>query len=151
MDHDFADQRVVERRDPLATSDPRINSHTLTLGPLNVLKDARARSKVVKRYLCVNSGFDCRTQWLWSSKSLQNVRRNSELTAMFVVGLLQHQVNQINSVAQFRNSVFDLEACVHLEKEEFGRFIVHEKLDGPYTLVVELGCIVDGRLKHLLA
>jgi hypothetical protein len=55
--------------------------------------------------------------------------------------LLQHQRDQIHTVAEFRDPMLDLESRVHLQEEEIPRGVIDEKLDRAGGFVFQLLCV----------
>lgn len=65
--------------------------------------------------------------------------------------LTQHQDDEISSIAQLGDSVFELQPRVHLQEKVFPRIVVDEELDGSSRLIVQSCCVFGGAVCQGLA
>ena len=137
-DDHLRDQRVVERRDPVALEDVRVDAHARAERRAEARDRAGRRPEVVLRILRVDAELDRVAAQLGAARRREALaRRDRELRA-----------REVDPGQELGDRVLDLEARVHLDEVE-APLGVEQELDRPGAAVVERLARAARRLLHV--
>ena len=143
MYHDFSQQRIVVGRDDGTGVNPGIYSAVANVCEVDNLKCSWRWDIVLCRIFSIHSGFyGCAFRLL----RLQNFKlfgNDATFTCYLSVCLPQHQMNEVDVVAELSDTVLDLQSCVHLKKEEFATMVIDQVFDCACRAIVDGFCETD--------
>ncbi|KAH3678079.1 hypothetical protein OGATHE_000734 [Ogataea polymorpha] len=146
-DHHLGKKRVKVRRDLATGLNPVVDSHLIfpvraIFWQRDIMQNSGTRSKVANWIFRVHTDFDGMAVgdfdavFVVFQACFQNFNGNPRRVA-FVFCLQQHEINQIDAIHHFCNSVLDLQPGVNLQKVEVAGRVVHQKLDCAGRLVLD--------------